>query len=215
MILKICGLTDPEQALACARLGATAIGVNLWPGSRRAVPQERAAAIFAALRAEAPAVLRVALFVNPTPAEVLAAAAALPFSVAQLHGDEPPGFAREIGLLCWKGLRIASESDLARVDLYGVAGPPPWQRLVIDAPSPGYGGSGRTLDLDLAARAAARHPVILAGGLTPENVAARARAVRPVGVDVASGVEEAPGRKDLDKVAAFLEAARAALRRRE
>lgn len=205
LLVKICGLTVPDEAAACAALGADAIGINLWPGSRRCVSVAQAARIAAAARAARPQTLIVGVFVNAAPAEVLAA----PFiDVIQLHGDEPAAVsALYAGHRLWKGLRLGCAADLAALDDFTA---PAWERVVIDAPSQGYGGSGRRIDLALAAQAAARRSVLLAGGLTPDNVARCVRAVRPAGVDVASGVESAPGRKDLELVAAFLNAARGA-----
>lgn len=210
-LLKICGLTDPAEAVACAHLGADAIGVNLWPGSPRAVELDRAAEIAAAVRATHPRVCLVALFVNPDPLAVRAAVGPGGFDVAQLHGDEPPEFAAALGRLrLWKGLRLSGPADLDRLSRYAA---PAWERLIIDAPSAGYGGSGRRVDTALAARAVALCPgrVLLAGGLSPDNVAACAQAVRPAGLDVASGVESAPGKKDLRRVEAFVRLGHAAL----
>ena len=207
MLIKVCGVTSVADALACAAAGADAIGVNLWPRSPRACTLERAAAICAALGREHPRVLRVGLLVNGSDGERAAARALFP--VLQLHGDESPELAdaEESGRALWKGLRLAGAADLALLERYA---PPGWERCVIDAPSAGYGGSGRRLDLGLAAAAARRAPVLLAGGLRPDNVAEAIAAVRPWGVDVASGVESAPGTKDLGAVAAFVQAARAA-----
>lgn len=209
-MIKICGVTTVPDALLCAAAGADAVGINFWPGSPRCCPLDRAAAIAAALAADFPAVLRVGVFVNASPAELGQAAAAAALQVVQLHGDEAPGWEGETGGLLrrWKGLRLGGPEDLTWLERF-VA--PSWELCVIDAPSAGYGGSGRRLDVVLAAQAARTRPVLLAGGLAPETVGDAVRAVRPVGVDVASGVESAPGCKDPARVRAFVREARAAL----
>lgn len=208
MLIKVCGVTSVAEALACAAAGADAIGVNLWPRSPRSCTFGVAAEISAALGREHPGVLRVGLLVNGSDDERAAAQALFP--VLQLHGDEPPELPELVDEPTgarWKGLRLGGVGDLELLARYA---PPRWERCVIDAPSQGYGGSGRRLDLALAAAAARRAPVLLAGGLRPDNVAEAIAAVRPWGVDVASGVESAPGKKDLGAVAAFVQAARAA-----
>ena len=137
--------------------------------------------------------------------ELLSAAAVSGVQVLQLHGDEPPELARSLPMPILKALRVAGPESLEALDRWpGVAG------FLLDAPAPGYGGSGQTFDWSLAATAARRATVLLAGGLTPANVAEAIRAVRPFAVDVASGVEASPGVKDAARMAAFLAAARAA-----
>jgi phosphoribosylanthranilate isomerase len=198
--VKICGITRPEDAALAARAGADAIGLNFWPRSRRRVDVEQARRIVEALP---PLVAAVGVFVNQPRADVLAIAARARLQVVQLHGDEPPDACEGFPLPVWKALRLASPLPLAWLDEWkGVQG------FVLDAADPGYGGSGRTCDWECAREAAARAPVVLAGGLTPDNVAAAIRAVRPWAVDVASGVESAPGVKDPEKVAAFVRRAK-------
>lgn len=199
--VKICGVTRLEDALLAARLGADAIGLNFWPRSRRHVDVEAARAIVAALPPLVPA---VGVFVNQPRDEILAIAARARLSVVQLHGDEPPHACEGFPVPVWKALRLASPLPLAWLDEWPVQG------FLLDAPagSGRYGGTGVTCDWDVAREAAARAPVLLAGGLGPENVAAAIRAVRPWGVDVASGVESSPGVKDPDKLAAFVRRAK-------
>jgi phosphoribosylanthranilate isomerase len=197
--VKICGVTRVEDALLAARLGADAIGLNFWPRSRRHVDVETARAIVAALP---PLVSAVGVFVNQAREEILAVAARARLSVVQLHGDEPPHACEGFPVPVWKALRLSSPLPLAWLDEWPVQG------FLVDAPDPGYGGSGRTCDWEVAREAAARAPVLLAGGLGPDNVAEAVRAVRPWGVDVASGVESSPGVKDPDKLAAFVRRAK-------
>ena len=199
MKVKICGITRLEDALEAARLGADALGFNFWPGSKRYVPPADARAI---VRRLPPFVTAVGVFVDAPREEILRAVAASGIQVAQLHGDEPPELCASLPLPVVKALRIANAHALAALAAYEVSG------FLLDAPSAGYGGSGKTFDWSLATEAAAVVPVMLAGGLTPENVAEAIRAVRPWGVDVASGVERAPGVKDLAKLRRFIETAK-------
>lgn len=203
MRVKICGVTRVEDALAAARLGADALGFNFWPRSRRYLPPERARAI---VRRLPPFVTAVGVFVDPTRDEVLRAAEASGVGVAQLHGDEPPDLCASLPLPVLKGIRLDGRGALARLAAYDVAG------FLLDAPSAGYGGSGTTCDWPLAAEAARARPIVLAGGLTPENVAEAVRAVRPWAVDVASGVESEPGVKDEARMRRFVERAKEAAR---
>ena len=200
--VKICGVTTVEDALHAAACGADAIGVNLWPRSRRHVPLETARAIAIALP---PHVAAVGVFVNQPRDEILEAVCRARLAAVQLHGDEAPHEARGFPVPVWKGLRLASPLPLAWLDEWeGVAA------FVVDAPAPAgvFGGTGVTGDWEIARAAAERAPVWLAGGLGPENVAEAVRAVRPHGVDVASGVERSPGLKDPEKVAAFVRRAK-------
>jgi phosphoribosylanthranilate isomerase len=199
--IKICGLTRLDDALAAARLGADALGFNFWPRSRRFVPPDAAGAIVRRLPA---GVAAFGVFVDPTREEVLAAVAASGVGVVQLHGDEPPALCASLPFPVVKAIRVESSASLAQLASYEV------RAFLLDAPSAGYGGSGRTFDWALAAEVARELPVLLAGGLAPENVAEAVRTVRPLAVDVASGVESAPGVKDLARVASFIRAAKEA-----
>jgi phosphoribosylanthranilate isomerase len=203
--IKICGLTRAADALAAARLGAHALGFNFWPRSRRYLPPAEAGAIVRALPA---GILAVGVFVNPTRAELLEAIAASGVGMVQLHGDEPPERCAGLPVPVLKAIRVADARSLDALPAYAAAG---LAGFLLDAPSPGYGGSGAGFDWALAAPAAAAHPVWLAGGLHPGNVAAAIRAVRPCAVDVASGVEAAPGLKDEEKMASFIRAVQEAM----
>ncbi len=193
--VKICGVTRLEDALQAARLGADAVGFNLWPGSRRHVGADAVRAMVDRLP---PFVTPVGVFVNQPVPEVLDLAARSGVAVVQLHGDESWQECAAIPLPVLKALRVAGAASLAGLERYRVRG------FLLDAPSAGFGGSGHTFDWSLARAVAARATVVLAGGLTPENVADAVREVRPWAVDVASGVESAPGVKDPDRMARFI-----------
>jgi len=198
--VKICGITRLEDALAAVRLGADALGFNFWPGSRRHLAPSAAREI---IRALPPFVTAVGVFVDPTREEAVSAAAISGVQVLQLHGDEPPELCAHLPLPVLKGIRVSGPAALALLGRYvGVAG------FLLDAATPEYGGSGQTFDWSLVAGAAERVTVVLAGGLTPANVAEAVRSVRPYAVDVASGVESAPGVKDHDLMSRFVRAAK-------
>jgi phosphoribosylanthranilate isomerase len=201
--VKICGITRLEDALAAVRHGADALGFNFWPGSRRFIAPADAAAI---VRELPPAVEAFGVFVNSSREEILAAVAASGVGIAQLHGDEPPALCASLPFPVVKAIRVDGPSALAALAAYEVSA------FLLDAAGPGFGGSGRTLDWELAAEAARAARVFLAGGLTPENVSEAVSRVRPYGVDVASGVELMPGVKDEEKVRRFVQAAKEAAR---
>ena len=216
MRVKICGLTNLDDALLALEAGADLLGFVLYPKSPRGVSLGVVAEIAQALRS-APAFQQrqpalVGVFVNEPPAAVRRALDEAGLDLAQLSGHEPPDDLRALGGRAYKAIRSQAEADALPA-----AGAPPAHPycpdFLLDAAHPTlYGGSGQLADLALAARLAARHRLLLAGGLTPDNVAAAIRAVRPWGVDAASGVEAAPGKKDPAKVRAFVQAAKAALR---
>ena len=209
MILKLCGFTRPDEASAAALLGATHIGVVLWAGSKRGVVDEvQAAEVFAA--AKQGGAQPVAVLVNTS--DPVAIALRIGAERVQLHGDEAPRVAaqlREAGLAVWRALRVGTQGIPNEViDAWTAAGV---DGFVLDALVAGVpGGTGARVDEEFAARFATGHPTVLAGGLKPGNVAAAIRAVRPDGVDVASGIETAPGLKDPRLMQQFLTAARAA-----
>jgi phosphoribosylanthranilate isomerase len=200
--VKICGITRLEDALAAVRLGADALGFNLWPRSKRYVPPAQARAIVRRLPAF---VTAVGVFVDPTRDEVLRAIDQSGVGVAQLHGDEPPELCASLPVPVLKAIRLTGPQALAQLAAYEV------QAFLLDAPSAGYGGSGTTCDWSLAAAVARELSVVLAGGLGPDNVAEAVRAVRPWAVDVASGVESAPGVKDEERMRRFVERAKEAV----
>lgn len=203
--VKICGLTCAADAAVCAEAGAGAIGINFWPRSKRFHPLSAARAWLPGF-AGGPA--RVALFVNAALTEIRETVDTALFEAIQLHGDESPDFCatvRALGLPVIRGLALRSADDLALLENH------PADAFILDAYAPGdYGGTGRLSDWPLAAETIRRFPdktLLLSGGLTPDNVVAALREVQPFGVDVASGVESAPGIKDHAKIRAFLSAA--------
>ncbi|MCX7893223.1 MAG: phosphoribosylanthranilate isomerase [Burkholderiales bacterium] len=195
--IKICGITSVADALAAAAAGADAVGLVFYPPSPRAVTPARAAEI---VRALPPFVTAVGLFVNPDPAEVEATLGACPLGLLQFHGDEPPDLCERFGRPYLKAARVRAGVDLLE-SLAPYAAAAGW---LLDAYRPGeYGGTGATFDWGLIPRGL-RRPVVLSGGLTPENVAEGVRRVRPWAVDVSSGVESAKGIKDAARIAAFV-----------
>ena len=201
-VVKICGVTREADALAAARAGADALGFNFWPRSRRYLEPEAARAIVRALPAH---VVPVGVFVDQAPAEVARIAERVGLAVVQLHGDEPPEAGAAVGLPVIKAFRVGAMFSLAELARWPAAA------YLLDAPSAGYGGSGATFDWDVVTRGAPPAPLVLAGGLGPHNVAEAIRRVHPYAVDVASGVERAPGIKDEQLMLAFVAAARSAL----
>ena len=200
--VKICGITNSDDARHAADCGADALGFVFYAGSPRCVTPEQARELVAGLP---PFVTRVGLFVNDDPVRIRAIIASCGLDAVQLHGDEPPADCVLPPCRVIKGVRPRHAADLAALAAYPVAA------LLVDAAVPGqFGGTGQLADWELAAVLAARQRVILAGGLTPANVAAAVRQVRPYAVDVASGVESAPGRKNPDLVAQFIRMAKEA-----
>ena len=198
MVLKICGITNEEDAAAAVEGGATAIGFNFWPRSPRYIAPEQAAAI-----GSRPGIRRVGVFVNEAPARIEEIGKLVRLDVAQLHGDEVPA-AYPAGLTVWKAARMSAGFDFSAYD------DSPAEALVLDGPAGElYGGSGQTFDWGLAA--AVRKRIILAGGLDGSNVAQAIATAHPWGVDACSRIESAPGKKDYRKMNEFLQAARAAL----
>jgi phosphoribosylanthranilate isomerase len=200
-VVKICGVTTPDDAAQAAAAGADAIGINFWPRSKRFVAPADAREIVDAIPA---GVLKVGVFVDAPPTEVRARMDELGLDRAQLHGDEPA--AAFAGFEPARLIRVVRVRDAASFAAAGGWRPGLW---LYDAWVEGFGGEGVTAPWALIA-AQAQRPFLLAGGLTPDNLAAAIAAVRPDGVDVASGVELRPGRKDHAKVEAFISAARAA-----
>ena len=199
--VKICGITRPEDALAAARAGAHAIGLVFYAKSPRHVTPARAAEI---IRVLPPFVTTVGLFVNATAEEVRAALAEAPVGLLQFHGDETPEFCRQFKRPYVKAVRVKAGVDLLQyAQEYHDA-----KALLLDAYVEGlHGGSGAAFDWSLIPRGLPL-PVILSGGLTPENVTEAVRRVRPSAVDVSSGVESAKGIKDAQKIAAFIKGVR-------
>ena len=199
--VKICGITRPEDALAAARAGAHAIGLVFYAKSPRHVTPARAAEI---IRVLPPFVTTVGLFVDATAEGVRAALAEAPVGLLQFHGDETPEFCRQFKRPYVKAVRVKAGVDLLQYaqDYHDA------KALLLDAYVEGlHGGSGAAFDWSLIPRGLPL-PVILSGGLTPENVADAVRRVRPSAVDTSSGVESAKGIKDAQKIAAFVKGVR-------
>ena len=201
--VKICGITSAEDALAAVDAGADALGFMFYAPSPRCVTRETAAQI---TRQLPPFVAKVGVFLNPTVEEVRQAVAECGLDTLQFHGEEPPEFCRQFGLKALKAFRVQGPETLGVLPNYSDA---TW---LLDSFVAGTrGGTGNTFNWEIAAQAVKlRGRVILAGGLTPENAAEAMRKVRPYGLDVSSGVESAPGKKDVAKVRAFIAAAKGA-----
>lgn len=202
MTIKICGITNPEDAFAATAAGATAIGFNFYPRSPRYIAPQRAAEI-----ATPAGVRRVGVFVDETAARVEEIARIARLDVAQLHGDERPED-YPAALAIWKAVRVTENFDLARYAEYAA------EALLLDGPAPGlHGGGGVAFDWsNCGACFSLPIPIILAGGLDASNVARAVAIAHPWGVDACSRIEAAPGKKDHKKMTEFLQAAREALR---
>jgi phosphoribosylanthranilate isomerase len=203
VFVKICGITNEADAFAAVEAGADALGFMFYPAS----PRHVAAAVVSEIVPRLPAhVLTLGVFVNPVLDEARAIVAACGMGGVQLHGDETSELCAQFApLKVWKAFRVRDESSLKPLPSYAV------DAWLLDAHSAkGLGGTGERFNWDLAVRAKSLgRPVVLAGGLTPENIAEAVRQVQPWGVDVSSGVEAAPGQKDHAKVRAFIAAAKA------
>lgn len=199
MDVKICGLTNIDDARWALEAGADYLGFVLYSKSPRCVTIPELRRIADGL----PETARlVGVFVNEAPILIKQVVEACQLTAVQLHGDEDPGEYLDLHVPVWRAVRYQ--------DRIWTPDPSAWStdRFVMDAASPAYGGTGMTVDWNAAADFAAHHPAMLAGGLDPDTVADAIRSVRPMGVDVSSGVEIKPGMKDLKKVAAFIEAVR-------
>ena len=200
--IKICGITELDDALHALDCGADALGFVFYERSPRAITRKKAQGIIAALP---PFVTVVGLFVNEDPGTVREISDDCGLDVIQYHGDESPETVRLAPRRAIRALRVRESETLDDIEHYPACG------LLLDAWIPGaFGGTGVLCNWEIAADIAQKRPVILAGGLTPENVAEAIKTVRPYGVDVSSGVEERPGHKDRTKVAAFIKAAQIA-----
>ncbi len=201
--VKICGVTTEGDADAIVGLGVELIGINLVASSARCVSFEQARRLVAAVRGRAEVVLVVA---DRDPGELGSLKRELGADALQLHGDEPPEVLAQLDAADYKALRIATARDVARAAAYG------GQRLLVDAKVPGLlGGSGRVFDWELVRELARERCLLLAGGLTPNNVLGALESVDPWAVDTASGVELRPGVKDLQRVERFVARVRAGL----
>jgi phosphoribosylanthranilate isomerase len=202
--IKICGITNVEDARAAVEAGADALGFVFHAASPRCVAPDAARAIIAQLP---PFVLAVGVFVNEEVKVVRDVMDACGLTLAQLHGDETAGYCESLGRPVLRAIRLKDRGSLLALAEY--KGRARVRGFVVDAFSESaYGGTGRVADWALAAEAAAAAPVLLAGGLTAQNVGDGIRAVRPYGVDVSGGVEANPGKKDHAKLKAFVQAVR-------
>jgi phosphoribosylanthranilate isomerase len=200
--IKLCGITNREDAEDAVSRGVWAIGLNFWPRSARRCDPDTAAEIAAAVKRR---VEVVGVFVNPTLEHVAATAEAVGLTMLQFHGDEGPSFCaeatRRTGCRVIKAARVRSGADIQALATFHV------DYHLLDSHVPGQrGGTGETFAWELARSHRGRVPLILSGGLTPENVAEAIAAVHPFAVDTASGVESSPGVKDPAKVEGFVDA---------
>jgi phosphoribosylanthranilate isomerase len=199
--VKVCGVTSLEDARICIEAGVDAVGLNFWPRSLRRCEQAVAREIVRELRGQT---LFVGVFVDQSGDEVARIRDDVGLDCVQLHGDEPPELLTRFLPHAYKAVRVRGTSVLEAVRAF------PGEHVLLDAYVPGLpGGTGATFDWQLARAVAAERKLTLAGGLTPANVAEAVRVVRPFCVDVASGVEAAPGVKDPQLVHAFVQNARA------
>jgi len=200
--VKICGITSAEDAAAAVEAGADALGFVFVPGTPRLVHPDVAERIVKGLP---PFVATVGVFVDQPLEDVLRIAARCTLQAVQLHGEETEAFSRSIPFPVIKAIRVRDARDLAPIATY------PARAFLLDAFVEGQaGGTGTPISWDVARQAKGKVPVILSGGLRPETVAQAVRTVRPYGVDVGSGVEASPGRKDHKKVREFIAAVREA-----
>jgi len=202
--IKICGITNAQDAEAAVTAGADALGFVFYAQSPRCIEPAVAKRIIAQLP---PFVLSVGVFVNHDRDTILKVFDECGLALAQLHGEETPTFCESLGRPVLRALRLRDRGSLLALAEYkgrmGVRG------FVVDAFSiEAYGGTGQTVDWSLAREAAQAAPILLAGGLTPSNVQEAIRQVQPYGVDVSSGVEESPGQKNHEKIRAFTQAVR-------
>lgn len=194
--VKVCGMTQWEDAEYAVEQGADAVGFIFYKKSPRSVTMKEAREIILKLP---PFVDTVGVFVNESPDRVNKIADYCGLDLVQLHGEESPAFCRKIHRRVIKAFRVADLHSIKQIEKYSVSG------FLLDTFCDDlHGGTGKTFDWNLALPAKKMGPVILAGGLTPRNVAQAVRQVRPYGVDVCSGVEKTPGIKDPEKVRAFL-----------
>jgi phosphoribosylanthranilate isomerase len=199
--VKICGITNLADGIAAAEAGADVLGFVFCEQSPRCVSVEAAAAI---IRALPPFIMKAGVFVNAPEESVVRAIRECGLNLLQFHGDEAPEYCLQFGLMSMKAFRIRDAASLQVLPNY------PTDAWLLDAYNPDKpGGTGETFNWDLALEARAwGRPIFLAGGLTAENVAEAIRRARPYAVDVSSGVEAAPGRKDHAKIKAFIQAAK-------
>lgn len=200
MLVKICGITREEDARAAVRAGADLLGFIFVRSSKRWVEPERARAIISTLPSK---VIPVGVFVNSARKEICDIISTAGIRLLQLHGDESPGDTLGYGLPVWKAFRVGPDFDLRSLQQYEADG------LLLDSYAEGAnGGTGKTFDWEIAVSAKRYGPIILSGGVTPENVAGAVWKVAPYALDVNSGVESAPGVKDPARIDRLFEVLR-------
>lgn len=198
MFVKVCGITRPDDAAVAVECGASAIGFIFWPKSRRWIEPEAARAI---ARTLPPFVTPVGVFVDESVDHVNRVASLVGLGAVQLHGDEAPEVLSQIERPVVKAVGRVDDTTASRW--------PQRVTILVDADDRvNYGGTGRKADWSAAATLAATRRVILAGGIRPENVLDAVATVRPFGIDVSSGVEDAPGIKNAERIRALFEALR-------
>jgi len=201
--VKICGITNLEDAILSVETGADALGFVFYDKSPRHILPELASEIIHHLP---PFVQTVGLFVNDNPARINLISDSCGLDIVQLHGDETPAFCTKLNRRVIKALRVRDITSLEEMTRFKVAA------FLLDAWSPAaYGGTGQTFNWDIAEIAAKNSCVVLAGGLTVENVAEAIRKTRPYAVDVSSSLELSPGKKDFAKICAFIKNAKESL----
>lgn len=195
--VKVCGVRSIEEAEAALDAGADAIGFNFWPQSRRYIAPRAAAEVISKL---SPVASTVGVFVNEEASFIIDVASELHLSAVQLHGDESPEFCAALGpIKTIKAIRVGQDFDLGIIQRYPVS------MVLLDSNIQGsYGGTGQRFDWRIAIEAKRLARIILAGGINTENVWDAITHVRPAAIDVCSGVEAEPGRKDLDKLRSFM-----------
>jgi len=205
--IKICGMTNGEDALAGLRAGADYIGMVFYPKSPRYVSPERAEHIVQLVQGQGfPDARFIGVFVNEPPKKAAGLVERLGLFAAQIHGDEPEEYFEHLGSCRFiRTIRVKSEECLSALGRGRAA----WAWLC-DAYSEQYGGAGKKIDAAMLAPYVSRHRIFLAGGLTPENISDALKQIKPYGVDVSSGVEIAPGKKSHEKIMAFIKSVKEA-----
>jgi len=199
--IKICGMTDVKEALEAAALGVDALGFLFAPSPRRIAPST-AREIITSLP---PAIEKVGVFVDEDLSEVQRIAGLCGLDTLQFHGQEPPEYCRQFSLRVIKAIRVINPESLEEMEKY------PWASILLDAGSEDRaGGTGKTFNWEWAETSRQKRNFILSGGLNPGNVYRAIHLLRPMGVDVSSGVERAPGKKDLYKMMEFVKEVRKA-----
>ena len=195
--VKICGVRSLEEAEAAVEAGADALGFNFWPRSPRYIAPDAARSV---IRQISPPVSAIGVFVNEDPLRIAEIVSGAGLNAVQLHGDETPEFCAGLGSIkIIKAVRVADDFDCASINRYPVSA------ILLDTSVKGsYGGTGKRFDWSAAIEAKRYARIILAGGLTIENVAEAIKSVNPFAIDVCSGVESEPGRKDIDKLQRFM-----------